>query len=221
MTNYSKFTLRTRLSDYPDFRQPTEDSAEADETGTPGEFLVYKGELVAATWLSVDMSSFTTATGLLVVNKSTTDGEDVTVRWWFKAGSRAAGNLTIANSNPDTFTDSDGGNLTTAPEFAAAGGWARITSSEGGGANDQAWPIQEINDDGATKDRFVTVNSPLYSATANLDDDTALIDFEQFNEQGIPPGEYLYVGDDLSVAGDVQLYIAAGTPRVEVYVVGS
>ncbi len=153
--------------------------------------------------VTLDTTHFSTITGMMVENLSTTAAEIVRLDWYEIIGSQAdaGGGFTFADDNPDTITDAD-----TTNQFvvngARVGDWVYVTGS--------------TNNDGTHLIQAVAVSVITVPAATALTAEAAAainLTFLSKNSVQIPDEGFVLLTGNIHPASNVLVDAASGTPN--------
>lgn len=200
MTVYARSRTLLEVDPYSTYVNPQ--NHHLSLSSTPGKKLVDHLISAATAGTTFDLSPYTTITGLIIENESTTNY--VLAEFYVQVGSRAAGNLAFTKGAPDKIEDQDDGDFTGSAMYASAGMYVRIANSEDGGVTDALHLIQSVQDKDATYDE-ITLASDNGLAATNADDDTATLSFESRVKLKIPAAQHVVYFGNVVVASDLVL----------------
>lgn len=208
MSDYARIRTIVEVSEASDRSRPYIKEEMAD-TLTPDEARWQKLQVDITTAQTITVSNFGTITAVVLENLDTSNA--VELEWYTQRGTQVAGDLAIANDNPDTITDSLTGS-TFITNGGEVGGYVRIASAEDA-ANDGAHLIQAITTDLITCGTGETL-------TANAQDTTATLSFERRNKQRVGAGRMLVI-DNIVPSGNLSVLAITAAVNVRLLVLGT
>jgi hypothetical protein len=214
MTYYARLRALIELSEASTYDRSNDYPAEY--TFSPTKLQPPLVVAAATTGETVDLTHFTSVTGMLLRNLSTTAAETIRVDWYEEVGSQAVGatGYTFANANPDTIADADAAG-TFVTNGARAGDWVVVTASTTA-ARDGTYLIQTAAVD------LLTVGANHDFAAVIGTDATSALSFQSFNSNVLPAsGGFIMAVGSIQTAAGLALTSASGTPNCEITLLGA
>lgn len=208
MTDYAKFSVRARYSDNSDYSDSNPDTHQLELALTPSEVL-YRRLTCSTTAATMDLGDYTSLTGMLVHNRSTTAAEIayVTVHQQISTPGTLVNVVCTDNgAAPDTVALAGQSWVTTYK--AAAGMYVRMTST----TNNGTFLIQVA----ANASLTLGAGEAISTATEN-----ATLYFQEKNRIAICAGGFAVITGSIVPENDLVYQSASGSPELEIFIVGA
>jgi len=221
MTYYGKLTTRGYLGANSDYSMPEVDTKTEEHALTPTIYLHQRLHL-STDESTVELGNFTTITGLLVINHSTTAAEIVRARWMAALGTiQAAVGATLDFATAATYNSITRGTTGFNTSETAPQNGLLVVSSAVDAGNDGNWIVTGMGTSAVTND-ILYLDRRAGAMTANAADDAALLTFYGACVQPVAAsGGQLVLTSNILISDDLHLAAVTGTPEVEIFIVGS
>lgn len=210
----TRLYVSTDFSDNSDFSHRRSPYIVEKEKTTNTKRLVFEGVNASTSGTTLDLSSMTTITQMIIVNQDTTNGNYCLAKFYVQLGTQGADDFDFAaDDTPETITDNSA-NGTFVTNRAAAGRWVRVSSAEDSN-NDGVYLI-----DSTTTDVITLAAGGGALGTDNAQDTMATLSFESLVEERISAEEPL-VTANVVVAGDLVLTADSADLACDVIIYGT